>query len=212
MDRSARVSDADQLEICRDDNWIVIEANFQVSTEQSVVQNLRGMQLGSNSISLSWEAQGTNSITGYDVTCSNDPITNIFHENNGRIEAAILLNISPGNYQCCAVAHLGTSLFGLAESTSTECVSVSVVNVGGENLGPVSGLSTVTYALAGLTALLLLVTIAIAVGCILVVLSKRKYQVTHPRYVHVDTVATRRWFKFPQLASSCYHLMALEIP
>ena len=199
VDRSARLNEATRpptLDLCSSDTWLPLEGNYQSPSSQDLIRNLRGIQMGVNAVSLTWNAQDSDSIARYDVTCSSERQSSTSHNDNGRIEAAILTDIAPGSYQCCVRAYLDVALFGLVDMTSTECVGVSVNSagvsggaVGGS--GGVAGLSTVTYALAGLVGLLLVVTIVIAVGCVCIVLSKRRHQlVTHPRYVSVKTLFT----------------------
>lgn len=110
-------------------------------------------------------------------------MTTSVHQGSGTSEAAAVTIVSSGNYECCVEARLSSKLLSLAEFSSTECTSINVRQVGvvGGSSGQSTDLTTVIYALAGMVGLLLLVTIVLTVGCVCV-LSRRKYQVTHPRY------------------------------
>ena len=101
----------------------------------------------------------------------------------GGSEAATITRLPPSmDYRCCVVANLDRTIFDLVTLTSSKCVSISP----GESTISSSeeGLSTVTTALGGLVGVLIFVIIVVAVSCVYIMLSKRKYrQVTHPRYV-----------------------------
>lgn len=171
------------LRICRDDRWIDLGSGFLISNEESVILELQGRGMGQDGIVLSWEKAQAVSITSYDITCSSGNLDNTVHLNGGS-EAAVLTRLAPStDYQCCVTAHLNVRVFNLAMYTSTECVAVTTGPRTGGLAAPESGFSTVTYALGGLVGLLILGIVVVAVGCVCVVLSKRKYQVTHPRQV-----------------------------
>jgi hypothetical protein len=172
------------LEICSEDMWIPLQSDFQSSSEGSVIRELKGSPLEATGIILTWEAVRSTSSTvvGYNITCSSENMDVTLRVRGGS-EAATLTRLAPlTSYHCCVVATLDQSIFNLVTLTSRECVSVSLgeaILVGAA--ASESGLSTVTIALGALVGLLIVVTIVVAVSCIFVMLSKRKYQVTHPR-------------------------------
>lgn len=185
-ERAIRLIDQDtdqdpRLEICKDDMWIALDSTLRMSSE-NVISNLRGIPTAPNIVDMSWQVSnsvGLTTITGYDVTCSNSEITSVSHV-NGDSTRATLTTLLPSTYQCCVVAYLNRDIFSFVEHRTSECISVTVqeevpvVVVGASAFD----LSTVTYTLGGLLGLLLVIILLFAIGCIHVLLSKRKYQIT----------------------------------
>ncbi len=177
------------LEICLEDRWLSLNSTLQINNEENgVIRNLKGTPTLSNFISLSWEA--LEAVARYEVICSSSQLTSTAQV-AGTLDRTIVTVLpfsgyGDEDYRCCLTAYKNRTLFSLVEFTSTECVSVPLDRSssdsvrGGQQLDP-----TVTYALGGLSGLLIIVIVLVAVGCFCVVISKRKDQITYPKeYVH----------------------------
>ena len=184
MDRSIRLntdptSQVTTLEVCSEDRWISVNSTLQISNDDDrVISNLEGTQTSLNVISLRWDS--VDSIARYEAECSNSQLTSTLQV-DGRSTSVILTVLSSsGDYSCCLTAYKERTLFNLVEFTSTECVSVAALprstSEAQQQLDP-----AVTYALGGLSGLLIVAIVLVAVGCFCVVISKRKDQITHPQ-------------------------------
>ena len=179
------ISQITSLEICSNDRWLRVNSTLEIRTdESSVIRNLEGTSLEPNFITLHWEA--LESVMRYEVKCASSHITSTMSV-DGRLSSATVAVLPFAGFQdayrCCLTAYKNRTLFGLVDFTSTDCLTVNIVSApsagtinGGQQLDP-----AVTYALGGLSGLLIVAIVLVAVGCFCVVLSKRKDQITHPK-------------------------------
>ena len=186
-DGDVRYVDSDleepKIEICKDDVSIKLESNFQVESEDSPVRDLIVSSISADSIVLNWRAVDP-SILKYDISCSSSYTTITTYMVKGA-ESAILTYLPPSSdYQCCVKAYLNKNLTKFATYISTSCVDV---NLQGES---VTEPYLLIYFLAGLVGFLLVTVGVLAVGCFCVVVSKKKSQNTHPRYVCITVTYT----------------------
>lgn len=183
-DRSARIVENSQppsIEVCRDDQWIRLNSDYHINSGIAIVRDLVGTQVTPNSVSLSWQVSNANSgdITGYEVTCSSSSGTSSTIRVAGTSVRAILASLpSSLTYRCCVTATLNRNLFNLAHYTSSECTDVTLRGSSSTSSSsrPIEGLSTVTIALGSLVGVLLVCIVVLMVGCIVVVLSRRRPQ------------------------------------
>ena len=182
-DRSARIVENSQppsIEVCQDDQWIRLNSDYHINSETAIVRDLVGTQVMPNSVSLSWQVSNANlgDITGYEVTCSSGSGTSSTIRVAGTSVRAILASLPSLTYRCCVTATLNRNLFNLAHYISSECTDVTLRGSSSTSSSsrPIEGLSTVTIALGSLVGVLLVCIVVLMVGCIVVVLSRRRPQ------------------------------------
>ena len=193
-------SQVPSLEICSEDRWLSLNSTLHISNEDSsAIRNLEGRPAASYFISLSWEP--LDSIARYEAVCSSSQLTSTVGVDGASTSTTVAVIPVEDAYRCCVTAYRSRTLFSLVEFTSTECVSVILdrnisselpvdpseppanpaltfpaESSGGQQLDPV-----VTYALGGLSGLLIITVVLVAVGCFCVMPSKRKDQITYPK-------------------------------
>lgn len=183
-----------------------LDSTLQISNEEnSAIRNLEGRQAQTPYvISLSWEV--LESMARYEVVCSSSLLTSTVRVDDGASTSATVTVVpfsdAGGEYRCCVTAFQSDTLFNLVELTSSKCVSVvldrtissiQLLQVGGSvSTTPTAAFPSdsssareldpvVTYALGGLSGLLIIAIVLLAVGCFCVVLSKRRDQMTYPK-------------------------------
>ncbi len=169
-----------QLELCSQNTWIRIESFLRVESSEDAIQNFALKSTGSV-IDLNWENISP-SISRFDVTCSDSSNTFTLHLTAGTQSASFIGFPASSKYECCVSAFFQRKLVNTATYFRRTCLNTQISRTLSRTASDQVE-ATLTYSLIAVIIVLIVCVFGVALGCICVLISKRNYQKTYPRYV-----------------------------